>query len=41
VFYEAFLAKSDATRQEKFYKSSYGREVLNSKIEHSIKKVRD
>ena len=28
IYYEAFLNKSDATKQEIFYKSGYGREVL-------------
>ena len=37
VFYEAFLAKKDAEKQEKFYKSGYGREVLNQKLEFSLK----
>jgi putative endonuclease len=35
VYYEAFLEKKDATKQELFYKSGYGREVLNQKIEYS------
>lgn len=37
VFYEAFLAKKDAEKQERFYKTGYGREVLKEKIENSIK----
>ena len=37
VFYEAFLVKEDASRQEKFYKSGYGREVLKEKIKESLK----
>jgi putative endonuclease len=32
IFYEAFLEKEDATGQEKFYKSGYGREVLKGKL---------
>jgi putative endonuclease len=36
IYYEAFLAKSDAIVQEKFYKSGYGREVLNGKIINSL-----
>ena len=28
IFYEAFLAEEDALKQEQFYKSGYGREVL-------------
>ena len=39
VFYEAFLAKKDATKQEKFYKSGYGREVLKEKIKESLIKI--
>ena len=37
VFYEAFLSKKDAEKQEKFYKSGYGREVLKEKIGDSLK----
>ena len=37
VYYEAFLSKNDASKQERFYKTGYGREVLNDKIEHSLK----
>ncbi len=40
VFYEAYLAKKDAMKQELFYKSGYGREVLHGKIEWSLKLVR-
>ena len=40
VFYEAFLSKSDALKQEKFYKTGYGREVLREKIKESIKQCR-
>ncbi len=36
VFYEAFLAKKDAIKQETFYKSGYGREVLKEKIKNSL-----
>ncbi|MBP8591248.1 GIY-YIG nuclease family protein [Candidatus Shapirobacteria bacterium] len=36
VFYEAFLSKEDAEKQERFYKTGYGREVLRKKIENSI-----
>lgn len=41
VFYEAFLSKKDALKQEKFYKSGYGKEVLKEKIEHSLEQVFD
>ena len=37
VFYEAFLAHADALKQEKFYKTGYGREVLREKIKESLK----
>ena len=36
VFYEAFLSKQDAQKQEKFYKTGYGREILRGKIANSI-----
>lgn len=39
VFYEAFLAKQDAEKQELFYKSGYGREVLRGKIGESLKQI--
>ncbi len=39
VFYEAFLTEKDAIKQEKFYKSGYGREVLKEKIENSLKQL--
>ncbi|MDO8487357.1 MAG: GIY-YIG nuclease family protein [Candidatus Curtissbacteria bacterium] len=39
VFYEAFLTEEDALKQEKFYKSGYGREVLKGKIENSLKQL--
>jgi len=41
IFYEAFLSKEDATSQEKFYKSGYGREVLKTKVEKSLEQVKD
>lgn len=41
IFYEAFLMKNDAIKQEVFYKSGYGREVLNGKIKNSLKATRD
>jgi putative endonuclease len=41
IFYEAFISKRDATKQEKFYKTGYGREVLNNKIANSIEQLRD
>ncbi len=41
IFYEAFLSKEDASKQEKFYKSGYGREVLKAKVEKSLEQVKD
>lgn len=41
IYYEAFLAKKDALKQELFYKSGYGREVLRDKISESLKVSRD
>lgn len=39
LFYEAFLSKLDAHKQERFYKTGYGREILNDKISESLKKI--
>lgn len=36
VFYEAFLSEKDAQRQELFYKSGYGKEVLHEKLKDSL-----
>ena len=36
IFYEAFLAREDAVRQEKFYKTGYGKKVLKEKIKYSL-----
>ena len=41
IFYEAYLDKKDAMQAERFFKTGYGREVLNGKLENyfnSIKK---
>ncbi len=39
IFYEAYLNKTDALRAEKFFKSGYGREVLeNDKLKEYFKK---
>ena len=35
VYYEAFLSKEDARKEELFLKSGYGREILHEKIKHS------
>ena len=39
IFYEAFINKTDAGRDELFYKSGFGKEALNSKLQftHSSK----
>ncbi len=37
IFYEAFANKSDAVRDEIFFKTGYGREILRDKIKNSIK----
>lgn len=37
IFYEAFLEKLDATKQERFYKTGYGREVLKGKLHNYFK----
>lgn len=36
IFYEAFLNKKDASVQEKFYKTGYGREVLKNKLSNTL-----
>lgn len=40
VFYEAFISKTDALKQEKFYKTGYGREVLKDKIKVTLNQIR-
>ncbi len=37
IFYEAFLNKEDATKDELFFKSGYGREVLKDKLKNYLK----
>jgi len=36
IFYEAFFDKKDSIRDEKFFKSGYGREALREKLKYSI-----
>ncbi len=36
IFYEAFSNKTDAGRDELFFKSGYGKEVLKEKIKYSL-----
>jgi len=37
IYYEAYLEKTDASQAEKFYKTGYGREVLNEKLKNYLK----
>ena len=37
IFYEAFLDSKDAGRDELFFKTGYGREVLKEKLKNSLK----
>ena len=37
IFYEAFYNNKDAGRDELFYKSGYGREILKDKLEFSLR----
>lgn len=37
IFYEAFLNKKDAMKDELFFKSGYGRDVLKDKLENYFK----
>jgi len=39
IYYEAYLSKTDALKQEIFYKSGYGREIVKNKIENSINTI--
>ncbi len=34
IFYEAFIDKKDAEKQERFYKKGCGREVLKNKLQN-------
>lgn len=36
IFYEAFSSRKDALKDESFFKTGYGREVLKDKISDSI-----
>lgn len=36
LFYEAFKNKTDAGRDELFYKSGFGREALQSKLKYTL-----
>lgn len=37
LFYEAFKNKTDAGRDELFFKSGYGREIIKDKLLNSLK----
>ena len=37
IFYEAFLNKKDAIKDELFFKTGYGREVLKAKLKNYLK----
>ncbi len=37
IYYEAYLEKADAMKSERFFKTGYGREVLNDKLENYIR----
>lgn len=37
IYYEAFNNKTDAGRDELFFKTGYGREVLKKKLKNSLK----
>ena len=37
LFYEAFKNKTDAGKDELFFKSGYGREVVKDKLSNSLK----
>ena len=36
VFYEGFRGKADALRDEKFYKTGFGKEALKSKLKETL-----
>ncbi len=38
IYYEAYIEKKDASKAEKFYKTGYGREILNGKLENYLKR---
>lgn len=38
IYYEAYIEKADASQAEKFYKTGYGREVLDGKLNNYLKK---
>ncbi len=40
IFYEAYTTYADAKKSERFYKTGYGREVLDSKLENYLKQIK-
>ena len=40
IFYEAFNDKQDAARDERFFKTGYGREVLKDKLKDTLKNLK-
>jgi len=38
IYYEAYLEKADATEAERFYKTGYGREILQGKLKNYLEK---
>ncbi|MFA6416267.1 MAG: GIY-YIG nuclease family protein [Candidatus Paceibacterota bacterium] len=36
IYYESYVNKKDAENAEKFYKTGYGREVLNGKLKNYL-----
>jgi len=36
IYYEAYREKKDAQESERFYKTGYGREILNGKLKHFL-----
>lgn len=36
IYYEAYLNKADAIKAESFFKTGYGREILNGKLENYL-----
>ena len=40
IHYEAFLTKTEATEQELFYKTGYGKEVLKKKLHKTLESIK-
>jgi len=39
IFYEAYIAKEDAMRRERYFKTSKGKKVLRQMLRESLKKA--